>query len=547
MSTPRIWASLDPFFEPGAIVGRRVANAAFLTHLFAADPFDQYHFFLDRPAHIRSLRDALKRNAAEAVAAKCRILPRDQLPRMLADTAYHCVHQSDCISLLHVVSALRNRYSRAIFPVTGVTHSLSYAAYPAAFLNHLWPGTTPRDCVAASSQSGMRVVEEFYALLRERYGLDPERFPAPRVELMPLGVEPDMAPADPERRRALRESLGLGPDQVMLLVFGRLHPASKMDHLAVLRALSRCFQAGLDRKSIRLDLAGWAEDGEPFPKLAKGLAKAMGLQLTLHLRPKEERKIELFQAADIFLSPSDNPQETFGLTLLEAAAAGLPVLASDYDGYKDLVRHGETGFLVPTTGPAATHDLDAMALLVPEARYHLRMAQQTAVSVPDLAQRIQELAQDPGKRQAMGRAGRAMAEQFAWPRIIARWVALWDQLWKESAPEPAPLREIPHPLLLPYGRIFSHYPSSVLDPGLVLVWTAAGQALHRGQEHAVVHAGIEDLVQPDQLQALVILARKPRSVAELMERLGESFPDLDAEAACFLISWALKHDFLQPA
>ena len=58
-------------------------------------------------------------------------------------------------------------------------------------------------------------------------------------------------------------------------------------------------------------------------------------------------------AADIFCSLSDNVQETFGIVPLEAMAAGLPQIVSDWDGYKDTVREGVDGFRIPTISPRA--------------------------------------------------------------------------------------------------------------------------------------------------------------------------------------------------
>ena len=55
-----------------------------------------------------------------------------------------------------------------------------------------------------------------------------------------------------------------------------------------------------------------------------------------------------FGAADLFVTVSDNLQETYGLTVIEAMASGLPVVAAGWNGYQETVRHGETGFLVPT-------------------------------------------------------------------------------------------------------------------------------------------------------------------------------------------------------
>ena len=58
------------------------------------------------------------------------------------------------------------------------------------------------------------------------------------------------------------------------------------------------------------------------------------------------------------MSLVDNTQETFGLAVAEAMAAGLPVVASNWNGYRDLVRHGVDGYLVPSrwasTAPAVS-------------------------------------------------------------------------------------------------------------------------------------------------------------------------------------------------
>ena len=55
----------------------------------------------------------------------------------------------------------------------------------------------------------------------------------------------------------------------------------------------------------------------------------------------------------MFCSLSDNIQETFGIVPIEAMAAGLPVVVSDWDGYKDTVRHGVDGFRISTCMPQA--------------------------------------------------------------------------------------------------------------------------------------------------------------------------------------------------
>lgn len=62
----------------------------------------------------------------------------------------------------------------------------------------------------------------------------------------------------------------------------------------------------------------------------------------------ERDKLLLYRSSDVYFSPSDTVQESFGMSLTEAMACGLPLIVSDWNGYKDVLIHGITGFKVPT-------------------------------------------------------------------------------------------------------------------------------------------------------------------------------------------------------
>ena len=66
-------------------------------------------------------------------------------------------------------------------------------------------------------------------------------------------------------------------------------------------------------------------------------------------------------AADIFLSLVDNPQETFGLAPVEAMAAGVPVVVSDWDGYRYTVSDGVEGFRISTLSPGHVQQGEELA------------------------------------------------------------------------------------------------------------------------------------------------------------------------------------------
>ncbi len=549
MANQKIWASLDPFYEAGPLMGRKVANAAFLNTLLQLDPFDAYHFFpMSRPM-LENLEQALSlRHSGLMGQGRVVLHYRRELPRLLRTCEYHCFHQSDCINYQPHLARMRNMCSREIFPVTGGIHSLSLASYAERFLAHLWPGTTPRDVIVATSEAGRAAVQSFFRHGRTHYGLAEDAFPAPQVRTIALGVDVDgMHPLDSDAKAALRAQLDIPAQATAFLCFGRLEHHSKMDVLPLFRAFMRLFMDGLPRESVVLFLAGWVEEDDPFPLELAALAKGVGLDLRLVLRPDKAGKTSLFQAADVFVSIADNPQETFGLTILEAGAFGLPVVASDYDGYRDLVREGCSGFLVPTTGPDLTEEIDAMARLLYDNQYHLPLAQRLAVDVASLAERLGRFSADRELARRMGDAGRAQALEYSWTRCVREHIRLWDGLWQVPV-DGGPLRSVLHPLHVPYARIFQGYPGRIISGDMVLRISRAGQAAYRGVDNPVIYEGLSGSVTPAGVHALLYAARSPQTAARLMHRIlemdGPGVPETTEQAEA-LVLWALKHDFLE--
>lgn len=531
----RIWGTLDPFIESGPVLGRKVAGERFLDALMQADPFDAYHFFPEGKAARKRLEDALSKRYPNT-AAKIAVLDRRDLPQRLAETEYHCFHQSDCITSQPALAALRNEVSRTIFPITGTIHSLSYQHYGELFLRHISAGTTKRDAIVCTSRAGREAVSRLFESLMKGYGLDRERFAAPALPRIPLGVNvSDFSP---------REHVPAGPCR--FLVFGRISHFSKMDLLPLLRAFHRLFTDGLSRESVHLTLAGWTDEGDDFLPTLKELAKNIGLAMEVCERPDEATKKTLFAQSDVFVSIADNPQETFGITVLEAGAAGLPAVVSDYDGYRDLVEDGVTGVRIPTIGPARTPEVDRMAPLTFDSSYHLTLAQETAVSTPALAEALGKLAQDVALRKEMGTAARKrMENRYDWSQVIREYMALWDSLWDEPVDEQA-VRKTTPPARIHYGNMFGHYPSRQLQGGMLVQAGRTGEAVYRGREFVLPYAGMERHINPDHARMVAFHARKPVSCDILAQRLMDS-EGLTPEAADYLILWSLKHDILETA
>jgi phosphatidylinositol alpha-mannosyltransferase len=106
-------------------------------------------------------------------------------------------------------------------------------------------------------------------------------------------------------------------------------------------------------------------------------------------RVSDEQKVRYFASADIYCAPNTG-QESFGIVLLEAMAAGVPIVASDIHGFKRVVERNVQGILVEPRNPRA------------------------------IAAALYALARDPELRHEMGEAGRRRAPEFSWDRVTER-------------------------------------------------------------------------------------------------------------------------------
>jgi starch synthase len=187
-------------------------------------------------------------------------------------------------------------------------------------------------------------------------------------------------------------------------------------------------------KSVVLVECGW--HANEF--IAKAYAEAATLAcpgvkvMQLDGRVQEQRQLA-WAAADVFCSLSDNIQETFGITPIEAMAAGLPVVVSDWDGYKDTVRHGVDGFRVTTTAPPPGLGQDlAFRHAVGADSYDMYCGHACSfisVDIQAASEAFVMLFQSGDLRIRMGAAGRQRAvSYFDWSTVIGQYEALWKSL-----------------------------------------------------------------------------------------------------------------------
>jgi glycosyltransferase involved in cell wall biosynthesis len=337
----------------------------------------------------------------------------------------------------------------------------------------------PWDAIICTSPSVRQALEAMFAgwgeHLAERAGGRPP--PRPALPVVPLGVEAARfaALADrPDARARRRAELGLEADDVLALWVGRLSFFEKAYPQPMYRALQRAAEATGAR--ITFVMAGWFPTDLDRTRF-EAAARAAAPDVTIRFLDGNDAALvgELWAAADLFLSLVDNIQETFGITPLEAMAAGLPVVASDWDGYRSTMRDGVEAFLVPTLGaPPGGLGPTMVARHVQQVdsyqAYVGTVAQFTAVNVARAAEAIAALVRSPELRRRMGAAGRARVRAaFDWPVVVGQYRELLAELAavRAAAPEVAAQVRSDPVKVEPYAA-FAGFPTQVADLDLPL-------------------------------------------------------------------------------
>ena len=220
------------------------------------------------------------------------------------------------------------------------------------------------------------------------------RFYGGRYTIIPNGVHiPDGATVAGARRE--------GPMQILCI-----GQAVERKGLPV---LLRAFEALRDQIDCTLTLVGPSPDEVAHMMHDDHGVLALG-------KVTEERKLQELARADVVCAPSLGG-ESFGMVLTEAFAAGTTVVASDIPGYRDVVRDGVDGLLVPPG--------DALAL----------------------AETLRALALDEDRRVEMAREARKASGRFAWPRVAAQVLGCYEQALAVGEPEsPRQARLVRHGL-----------------------------------------------------------------------------------------------------
>jgi glycosyltransferase involved in cell wall biosynthesis len=210
---------------------------------------------------------------------------------------------------------------------------------------------------------------------------------AERIKLIPNGVDIDRFGLH-EDQNAVRTELGLLPEDEIIGCIGNLRK-EKNQRLAIEALAMLCQQ----RPRLKLVICGDGDHRSELENLARSLNVS---QSTLFLGYRLDAP-RVFAALDLFCLPSS--YEGMPLSILEAWAAGKPVVATDVIGIRDLVSNGVNGLLVPADVPRAM--ADALRALLDDPSLRLRLT---------------------------GNGRRVVAEKYSLQAMVDKYAGLYERL-----------------------------------------------------------------------------------------------------------------------
>lgn len=537
---------------PGAvkeIFGLQVAISHWVKAYFRYGNQEKFNFLVGETKDL----DEVKQMATEAGLAPNRLVALDRRYARENFGQFDTIFRPDP----HVQNILwqRQQVSGNGFTFCGLAHAIGGLETGELLERYVLSPSENTDAIVCPSRAVQATIRSFWDIysdyLKQRFGT---AFKCPvQLPIIPLGVDIEKYEkiTTAYKRAEQRQKLGLGEDDIVLLWVGRLSHAIKAHPLVMFQAAERAAQE--TGKNVHLVMVGYfvPEDAGPqFQELATSICTTVRVSFIPHGDPRFPDG--LWAAGDIFLSLIDNMQESFGLTPIEAMAAGLPRVVSDWDGYRDSVTHGEDGFLVRTLQPPAdTGRALSELLLSGKEMYGGFLAKSALCIVVDqdaAVKAITTLINDKNLRKSFAEKAKIRVRAtYDWNRIIPSYEAFWTEMaakrratysGAKAATWPVALPQVPDPFTM-----YASYPTAALQENNTLQVVASLDMIKKLWSHDINVFGLDMMIHPDEATKLINFVSSKNSVT--IKEAFQQFPTQDHAQFWRTISWLTKLGILR--
>jgi len=547
MTTALHYSSITPSNDPSQIYGLQVAIGNWLKAYFRYSQQEQFHILVG---------DKIAWNEIKIFAENANLDPRrltilDQ--RFVRENMGHFDTLFRADPHPQKIFWQRQQLAPHSYNVCTLAHAVSGLEGGEILERYCLDPSQSTDAIVCPSHAVAKAIRSCWDLysdyLKQRFGTS---FRCPvQLPVIPLGIDIEHFEkiTSIDERATQREKLGVGDKDIILLWVGRLSHAIKAHPLAMFQTAEQV--ATLTGAKIHLIMVGYfvPDDAQrEFTQLAQDVLQKTHLHFIAHNDPRFPNG--LWASGDIFLSLIDNMQESFGLTPIEAMAAGLPRVISDWDGYRDSVIHGDDGYLVRTLQPPPGEGRALSELLVNGRELYggflAKTAQCVAVDQKQAVEAIYCLIKDPLQRKQMAEKAHARVRAtYDWRHIIPAYEALWSNLTKERKNAPclhSTAWTSAHPQAPDPFTMFASYPSTSLQNTGVVRVVASWETIHQLWQHNINILALDILLPLETVTHIINQITEQKVIT--LDHLWSLLPNLDKSALWRTISWLIKLNIL---
>jgi D-inositol-3-phosphate glycosyltransferase len=479
-------------------------------------------------------------------------LSNPQIGKVLSKNTYRVLHYPKGPHI-RPLQALRSQFLPITTPITCSLHAIGGNYLFDELLLTAMAGIQPWDAFVSPGKSAAHLLNNLFCTtfeyLAER-GMSISQ-PSINIPVIPWGVDIDRF--FPRPKQTVRSDLGLPQGSPIILSLGRFSRMYKMDLEPLLQATIRLMKEPRIPPFVLVmagaDANGYAED-------LRARVQDLGIRDRVLIIPNVS-PVEvplLLASADVFVSIPDNTQESFGISVVEAMASGLPVIVSDWSGHKDIVKNGVQGFVVPTYWAGISSEIDRAGQWMPWLKYQYFGAQSCVVDVSALTESIRALLTSPQLRSEMGQTAWDHARTYySWNQVIGQYIELWEELNKISdryvSSHENLIKSAP---CMPVHNRSTHFPSFPTDwlkPTFAVTLTEAGRQAVSSRIPLVIGPSVEDVLTSRRalrvlswVRAFSFLGREA-TVGDLNDFM-EAHLQCSEEHSYRIIAWLAKVDLL---
>ena len=530
------------------INGRRVAGESFLRGFLKHAAVDEFVFLAKSSGETEEIKQVyLKANVAKRLRVAPLLRPQEIAP---VQTLYYPAAN------FAAEAWRRADHGSSAWAICGLTHTTSTQAIMQGIFDLRMAPVMAWDALICTSRAVQGAVATQMDLvdsyIRQRFGTQP---PArPMLPVVPLGVHSADFARNPAARAILRAQLGAAETDVVFSTIARLSPHEKFDPIPIFLAMQAAvadLPVGVKMHVVMCGEFRQAYAREVFEKGAARLMPDVGFLLLDGAKADERQKT--LSGGDVFLFMIDNVQETFGLAPLEGMAAGLPVLASDWDGLKDTVSD-DSGLRVTSRllGPQhmANESLRLQGGVDSFIQYSAAVSAMTELDMADMTAKIVALASNPDLRARLGQGALARAKNtYDWSAVIPQMQELWaEQAARKGAGTDKAFRIAGYalPIAPSPSLLFASYPSEVaqLAADRFIAPDRSGQV---GLDEMLAlrnYAGLNHIfTQPQRIAAVYAAVQAGNDTLSSIASAAQ-MPVMMVERT---LMWLLKYDFVRRA